>query len=61
MKAIVGLLVLLAATMSTVAGGTVYGGGEEGFFHVKDPGALALVVPGIAMVVFGLGKRKGPK
>ncbi len=61
MKAMVGLLVLLVATISTVAGGAVYGGGEHGFFHAKDPVALALVIPGFAMVAFGFGKKKGPK
>jgi hypothetical protein len=60
-KTMAGLFVLLAATISAVAGSTVYGGGEEGLSHAKDPGGLALVIPGLAMVAFGLGKKKGPK
>ena len=61
MKFMAGLFVLLVATISTVAGGTVYGGNKERSSKGKDPGALSLVIPGLAMVAFGLGKKKGPR
>jgi hypothetical protein len=54
----IGLQVLLAASISPVTGGLVYGGKEERSSKGTDPGVLTRVIPGSAMVAVGLRRKK---